>query len=122
MIKDTEGEFDAIKELFNKVLNVDVTLKYDINDEIKDEFLDLIKDLKEAHSLEINLKKTIDISKITKVFWKIIESNLTIIYGEEITEIINSYIKSKKSKFKTEDDLWLHVKSLMESYEEEEED
>lgn len=114
-----EGEFKAVKDVFDKILNTDIILKDNIDDSVKDEFLELIKDLKEAHSLEINLKETIDISKITKIFWKIIESNLEIIYGEEITESILSYIKVKKSKFKSEDDLWLHVKSLMENPEEE---
>ena len=108
-------EFNAVKKIFDKVLQANVTLKSDMNDLVKEEFLDTISQLKEAYALELSLKDTIDVSKLTKVFWKIIKSNLEILYGEDITSHIFSFIKSKRSKYKTEESLWLAVKDILES-------
>lgn len=104
----------AIKNIFDKILNTSITVKESLDDSIREEFLTLVQNLKEAYALENNINETINISKVTQLFWEIIESNLNLIYGEEATSNIFNYIKSKKSKFKTEDSLWDTVKDLLE--------
>jgi len=104
----------AIKSMFDKILNTPLIVKESLDDVVKEEFLTLIHSLKEAYSLEKDTNKTVDISKVTKVFWGIIESNLEIIYGEEATSLIFDYVESKRPKFKTEDSLWNAVKELIE--------
>jgi hypothetical protein len=109
-------EFNAVKKIFDKVLNANVTLKSDMNDLVKEEFLDTVAQLKEAYALESSLKDTVDVSKVTKVFWKIIKSNLEILYGEDVAAHIFSYVKSKRPKYKSEESLWAAVKEMLEGY------
>jgi hypothetical protein len=53
----TGGETKIIKDVFAKILGTEVVVKETLDDFAKEEFLELIKNLKKAYALESNAKK-----------------------------------------------------------------
>lgn len=116
-----------IRDLFEKVLGTEVTIKDEIDDSEEKIFVNLIKKLDQAFTKENKIEEIsgIDLTKVTEDLWYVVEHLMQFTYGDDARELIMWYVlfrggddkegiwqddEGKVYKIDTPQKLWKHIK------------
>lgn len=116
-----------IRDLFEKVLGTEVTIKDEIDDSEEKIFVNLIKKLDQAFTKENKIEEIsgIDLTKVTEDLWYVVEHLMQFTYGDDARELIMWYVlfrggddkegiwqddEGKIYKIDTPQKLWKHIK------------
>lgn len=123
-------DLNEIKNLFEKILNSQVTVKDTLGAKEKEIFTLFVTKLEETYNIENKIFEAglIDLSKVTDPLWLVIDNAFKIMYSPEISELIFWYVfdrfndknklvpyidsKGKEYKFNNIDDLWSYIQHL----------
>ena len=102
------NEAEDMKNLFEKILGSEVTIKDDIDNTEEKVFTILIKRLEEQVRVETEVYKLsgLELVKVTEGLWFVVETTLKLLYGELPTEAIMWYILYRKRD--EEDEIVFH--------------
>jgi len=126
-MEDISEENKDLKKLFSSILGTEVNVKDNLDHSEEVKFKKLVDSLNSSNSIENDLmEKGIDFSGLTNPLWFIIEDCLKMIYGEDITDMVQWYIydrfdgegniiplkdpNNKIFTIKDTNDLWSYIK------------
>ncbi len=102
------NEAEDMKNLFERILGSEVTIKDDIDNTEEKVFTILVKRLEEQVRVETEIYKLsgLELVKVTEGLWFVVETTLKLLYGELPTEAIMWYILYRKRD--EEDEIVFH--------------
>lgn len=102
------NEAEDMKNLFERILGSEVTIKDDIDNTEEKVFTILVKRLEEQVRVETEVYKLsgLELVKVTEGLWFVVETTLKLLYGELPTEAIMWYILYRKRD--EEDEIVFH--------------
>lgn len=102
------NEAEDMKNLFERILGSEVTIKDDVDNTEEKVFTILVKRLEEQVRVETEVYKLsgLELVKVTEGLWFVVETTLKLLYGELPTEAIMWYILYRKRD--EEDEIVFH--------------
>ena len=118
-----------LQQVFEDILGIDIELKEDLGNQVKNVFTKTIKKLEEIIKKENKLHKAgIDIDKFIDPYMVVIENLILLSFGDAMSQLILWYLYDRKNKkgklvpfqdnageehfIKDEEELWRYIRKL----------